>query len=114
MLSGSGHAKLGQSRNLTSLLSCDKRRLQFTDFSPLWGVSAKANLRHLTRSPYNSFFNRRATSSAFSRLLKAETRKYPSPFVPKPLPGVITILISLSRRSNICQLVRLAGVFTQM
>ena len=58
--------------------------------------------------------NRRATSSAFARLLNALMRKYPSPFEPKPLPGVITTLASLRILSNTCQLVTPCGVRTQM
>src|SRR5438270_12103752 len=53
------------------------------------------------------------TSCAFSRLLKAETRKKPSPFEPKPLPGVITTFNSFSIQSNVCQLVMPSRVSTQ-
>ena len=58
--------------------------------------------------------NRRATSSALARLLKAEMRKNPSPFEPKPLPGVITTFESCRILSNACQLVTPFGVRTQM
>src|ERR1022692_348660 len=57
---------------------------------------------------------RRATSSALARLLKALMRKKPSPFEPKPLPGVITTFASLRILSNACQLVIPFGVRTQM
>ena len=56
---------------------------------------------------------RRATSSAFARLLKAEMRKKPSPFEPKPLPGVMTTFASRKILSNACQLVTLFGACTQ-
>ncbi len=57
---------------------------------------------------------RRAASSALRRLLKAEMRKYPSPALPKPLPGVMTMLASLSTRSKMSQLVAPCGPRTQM
>jgi hypothetical protein len=57
---------------------------------------------------------RRATSSALARLLKAEMRKYPSPLLPKPLPGVMTTLASLRMRSKACQLLMPGGVWTQI
>src|SRR5207247_7740096 len=77
------------------------------------GCSVGESGYHSSRYQCN-FFKRRATSSAFSRLLNAEMRKYPSPCAPKPLPGVMTTLKSRSMRSNICQLVRPSRVFTQM
>src|SRR5439155_142255 len=52
-------------------------------------------------------------SSTFSRELKALTRKYPSPLMPKPLPGVTTMWAWVSRRSKASQLERLRGVLTQ-
>lgn len=55
------------------------------------------------------FSNRRAASSALARLLKALTRKKPSPDLPNPLPGVITMLASFKMRSNACQLVTPEG-----
>ncbi len=50
-------------------------------------------------------FKRRATSSAFARLLKDEMRKKPSPLEPKPLPGVMTTFASFRILSKACQLV---------
>ena len=63
--------------------------------------------------PYNARM-RRATSSALARLLKAEMRKYPSPWEPNPLPGVMTTWAWVSIRSNISQLDNPLGVPTQM
>ena len=57
---------------------------------------------------------RRATSSALARLLKALMRKKPSPFEPKPDPGVMTTFASARILSNACQLVTSFGVRTQM
>src|SRR5438270_2535418 len=56
---------------------------------------------------------RSPTSCAFSRLLKAETRKKPSPLEPKPLPGVMTTFNSFSIQSKVCQLVIRLRVATQ-
>ena len=83
------------------------------------GLKIQATHRAAERGGAEDYANaavsiRRATSSAFSRLLNAEMRKYPSPSEPNPLPGVITTLSSWSIRSNIAQLVRPAGVPTQM
>ena len=55
---------------------------------------------------------RRATSRAFSRELKAEMRKKPSPWAPKPAPGVITTCASCSILSKNSQLPMPPGVCT--
>src|SRR5438094_9200406 len=62
----------------------------------------------------HKIFKRCATSSAFSRLLNAEIRKWSSPCAPKPAPGVMTTFSWRSIRSNICQLVSPPGIFTQI
>ena len=69
--------------------------------------------RRLEDHHFNSC-NRRATSSALARLLKLLMRKKPSPFEPKPLPGVMTTFASFRILSNACQLVTPFGVRTQM
>ncbi len=52
-------------------------------------------------------------SSTFSRLLKAEIRKYPSPAAPKPEPGVPTTLQVCNSLSKKSQLDKPWGVFTR-
>lgn len=56
---------------------------------------------------------RRQTSSTFSLLLKAEMRKNPSPWEPKPAPGVMTTRASSSILSKNSQLPMPWGVCTQ-
>ena len=51
-------------------------------------------------------------SSTFSRELNAESRRYPSPEAPNPLPGVPTTWHSPSSLSNNYQLFRFPGVFS--
>jgi len=53
-------------------------------------------------------------SCTFSREPKAESRKYPSPLGPKPLPGVPTTWHSLSSLSKKSQLFIPSGVLSQI
>src|SRR5262249_15788432 len=75
---------------------------------------ARRDPRSRRRHELRKVFKRPATSSAFSLLLNAEMRKYPSLCAPNPDPGVITTFSSRNIRSNSCQLVRPCGVFPQM
>lgn len=55
-------------------------------------------------SHHFTVWNRSETASAFSRELKAETRKNPSPWAPNPAPGVMTTWISFRILSKTAQL----------
>src|SRR6185312_16438106 len=80
----------------------------FSDSCSHCTVSLETGRMPVLRYHLNSC-NRRATSSAFARLLNALMRKYPSPFEPKPLPGVITTFASPRILSNAPQLVTPCG-----
>src|SRR4030095_23486 len=103
-----------QNPNVTCLDSVDKGGFYLFVAGSANCACLLTSARYLAQRGCYSLSKRRATSRAFSRLLKAETRKYPSPWAPKPAPGVITTFKSRSMRSNICQLVRPSGGFTQM
>src|SRR5262249_50835545 len=62
-----------------------------------------------SNSYHFNFCSRRATSSAWARLLKALMRKKPSPLEPKPLPGVMTTWASRRILSKASQLVTRRG-----
>lgn len=80
-------------------------RLFSLSLSPLGGAGEGGQDKSLAM--------RRQTSSTFSRLLKAEMRKKPSPCAPKPAPGVMTTRASCSILSKNSQLPMPLGVCTQ-
>src|ERR1039457_368117 len=81
---------------------------------PLTHRNGTVELKEASAFYHFNSCKRRATSSALARLLKALMRKKPSPFEPKPLPGVMTTFASFKILSNACQLVMPVGVRTQI
>ena len=70
---------------------------------PMFCIKSKnawLKTRRFYYSAYSSFSMRSIASIVFSRLPKADRRKYPSPIAPKPAPGVPTTASFSSRKSK--------------